>query len=161
MGIFNVSSRPVRPSSGQDGTDYSSWFVFLGVLERNTPGKVRPRWTVGGYSPIYWTSGTSPSWNHTPPNESLYHHETSLVPSPLSHNPLPSPHRPRRAQGSCGHWAYYFFRSENRFQDTFYTVLSTPCLLHTITPISSTNFTSLYEAFVQMIISIFNSSCWK
>jgi len=51
--VCNVSvpNRPVRPSSSEDGMDYGSESVFLGVLGRTTPGKVRTGRSIGDYSP--------------------------------------------------------------------------------------------------------------
>jgi len=46
-------------------------------------------------------SGTGCSWNRTPPNQSVLHHETSLSPSPaVPHRPYPFPAVPNRPRPS-------------------------------------------------------------
>ena len=48
--LVGVLNRPVRPSLGEEGTDYGSYSVFFGVLGRTTPGRVRAGRTIGDYS---------------------------------------------------------------------------------------------------------------
>ena len=55
--------------------------------------------TVGDYSPISWASGTGTSRNHTPPNESIGHHEASLVQFPAI------PHCPRVVGNTASEWS--------------------------------------------------------
>jgi len=88
-------SQPPSPSVFGVGPDRLRLIVGLfRALGRNAPGKVRAGWTVGDYSPNAWTSGTSPSCNHTPPNQPSSHHYSSHY----SCGPLPSPAVPHYPQ---------------------------------------------------------------
>jgi len=96
----SVPNRQVRPSSGNDGTDYSSQSIVLGVLGRTTPGNVRTGRTTGDYSPSAWTSCTSQA--------EIIHLQTSYFHIMRHHSCSPRrspavPHRPRPSSPFPGH----------------------------------------------------------
>lgn len=83
-----------------------------GALGRTTLGKVRQ--TVEGSNSIAWASGTSPDWNHVPPNQSLWNHKKSLVPLPPLSEMIPSDMRflPLQVRQRCSVCLSYAILSE-------------------------------------------------
>jgi len=90
----SIPNRPVHPSSDEGGKDYGSQSVFLGVLGRTPPGKVRTGRTIGDYSPSAWTTCTS--------QVEMMHLQTDSFPFMIHHScrPRQSPAVPHDSRPS-------------------------------------------------------------